>query len=84
MTEIPKRRRRSSKWGNRTEFIKFMLRKLGEKIIHRTDWEILCQPCSYSYFHATLKILLEEGYVERIERGVYRITDKGRKFVESI
>lgn len=81
---MTKRKQRGGKIENRLPFAKLMLEKLGDKTIHRTDWEMLCQPCSYSYFRRTLEFLLEGEFCVRIERGIYRITDKGRKFVESI
>jgi len=81
---MTKRKRRSWKMGNRLPFAKLMLQKLGDKTIHRTDWEISCHPCSYSYFRSTLEFLLDQEFVERIERGIYRITEKGKKFGESI
>ncbi|MHA1227849.1 MAG: hypothetical protein ACTSPV_13970 [Candidatus Hodarchaeales archaeon] len=33
---------------------------------------------------STLDWLVREGYVERPERGIYIITDKGRRFLEAM
>ena len=33
---------------------------------------------------STLEWLVREGYIERPERGVYKITEKGKRFLEVI
>ena len=35
-------------------------------------------------FQSILDFLLEKGYVDRPERGLYRITDKGRQFLQAL
>lgn len=64
------------------KFAKFLLEKIGEKTLRRTDWEMLCQPCSYSRFRTTLQYLLENAYVDRLSRGVYRRTSLGEEALE--
>ena len=66
-----------------TEFAMFLLDKLGEKTLRRTDWEILCQPCSYNAFNSALRLLLKGEFVVRVERGIYRITERGKKIVKT-
>lgn len=39
---------------------------------------------TYSRFQSTLTWLLENGYITRLERGLYGITDKGETFYEVI
>ena len=67
----------------RWRFARFLLEKLGDKTLRRTDWEILCQPCSYTAFRSALRFLLKEGCVERLKRGIYRRTERGEKIVEA-
>jgi len=64
---------------NQDRFRKLLLEKLGSKTLRRTDWEMLCQPCSYSAFRSALRYLLKNKLVKRIERGVYKITDLGKE-----
>jgi len=45
---------------------------------------VLAESPSYSKFNNTLKFLVRNGYVERVSRGVYEITEKGLKFMEAI
>lgn len=73
------RKTREERW----KFARFLLEKLGDKTLRRTDWEILCQPCSYNAFRSALRFLLKEGFVERLERGIYHITERGEKIVEA-
>jgi len=68
---------------DRLELAKTMLRILGERTMHRTDWNILCRINS-TRFGRMLAFLMEKGYVERLERGIYKRTERGRLFVESI
>jgi len=68
---------------DRLELAKNMLRILGERTMHRTDWNVLCRINS-TRFGRILAFLMERGYVERLERGIYRRTEKGRKFIETI
>ncbi|MFB0522303.1 MAG: hypothetical protein ACETV1_00905 [Candidatus Bathyarchaeia archaeon] len=39
---------------------------------------------TYARFQSTLGWLLRKGYVMRLERGLYSITDKGEVFLEAI
>ena len=79
--ERPKRRGKR-KMQNKINFARLMLQKIGEKTLRRTDWEMLCQPCSYGFFRSTLKFLLENGLVERLGKGVYKRTAEGKSYVE--
>ena len=35
-----------------------------------------------STFAAQMRYLLRSGHIERVERGTYRMTDKGKKYLE--
>lgn len=80
-TERPKRRGRRKR-NDFLSFAKLMLEKIGGKTLRRTDWEMLCQPCSYGYFRSTLQFLLKNSLVERLNVGVYKRTEKGAKQLE--
>jgi len=56
-----------------------MLEKLGDRVMYHTDWNVLCQPMSYSSFQGMLKYLLKKRYVRRVSRGVYKVTPKGKR-----
>jgi len=58
---------------------RLMLTKLGDRVMYYTDWNILCQPMSYSVFQGLLKYLMKKKYVRRVSRGVYQITGKGKR-----
>ncbi len=60
-----------------------MLRCIENKTLTRTDWQLLTQ-LSSSAFTATLKVLLKEKFVERVQRGVYRTTEEGKKFLRML
>jgi len=55
------------------------LRRLGDKVMYFTDWNILCQPMSHSVFQGMIRYLLRKKYVRRVSRGVYQMTDKGER-----
>lgn len=65
---------------------KIILGKLTKGSIRWRDLEkIVCaESPTYPKFSAALKWLLRGGYVERPARGVYRITEKGRRFLEAL
>lgn len=51
-----------------------------EKKVLATCWLFVTSP----RFDRRLRYLLKKGYVERVSRGVYRITEKGKKYMEII
>jgi len=63
--------------------LQHMLRCLENKTITRTDWQLLTQ-LSSSAFNTTLKLLLKQKFVERVQRGVYRTTEEGKKFLKML
>ena len=70
-------------FSNRLQFAKKTLQILNSKTMHRSDWTILCISeikCSPMQFERMLEFLIAQQYVERVKRGVYRITVKGKAF----
>jgi len=65
----------------RINLAKIALEELGDKKMHRTDWNVLCRIGNVR-FNNILKFLMDNNYVERIARGVYCRTEKGKKFCE--
>jgi len=68
---------------------KTILEMLSRGHVHWADLEkkvlATCQPFVTSpRFDRRLRYLLKKGYVERVSRGVYRITEKGKKYMEII
>ena len=66
---------------------KIILSLVKKGPIHWTDLKkkILgsCHPfATDSTFAAQMRYLLRNGHIERVERGTYRITDKGKKYLE--
>lgn len=61
------------------------LQILGDQPIHRTAWTLLARTkvkISTNQFNYLLIYLLDHGYVERLERGVYKRTERGMKQLE--
>jgi len=66
---------------------KIILSLVKKGPIHWTDLKkkILgsCYPfATDSTFAAEMRYLLRSGHIERVERGTYSITDKGKKYLE--
>ena len=62
-----------------------MLQILDDQPIHRTAWTLLARrkhEISTNQFNYLLIYLLDYGYVERLERGVYKRTERGMKWLE--
>jgi len=59
---------------------------LSKKPMRRTHLmkEVLKRSPSPSTFNHVLKWLLEDGYIENPERGIYRITDRGRSLLKAL
>ena len=54
---------------------------------HWTDLKKMVLGSCYSFatdstFATQMRYLLRNGHIERVERGIYRITDKGKKYLE--
>lgn len=67
----------------RLKIAKKMIGLLKEHTMQRGDWNIMCQ-ITATKFARMLTFLMDNGYVERVKKGVYRATDKGRAFAETI
>jgi predicted transcriptional regulator len=65
------------------EIAKHLLKTLGDKTMCRTDWTVLTRITS-TRFHRSLRFLLAKGYVEKVGRGVYKMSEKGRRFLEVV
>ena len=68
---------------------KTILLTLSRGHIHWSDLEkkVLgtCHPWSTSSrFDARLRYLLKKGFIERVSRGIYHITEKGEKYMQII
>ncbi|MFQ6094705.1 MAG: hypothetical protein ACE5NN_01040 [Candidatus Bathyarchaeia archaeon] len=68
---------------------KLILEMLSRGVMH---WSDLCrkvlgthQPyATLSRFQNRIDYLLERGHIERVSRGIYRIKDSGRRYLESL
>jgi len=68
---------------------KTILSMLRKGHVHWSDLEktviATCHPWSTrSRFDNRLRYLLKKGYLERVNRGIYRITESGEKYMEII
>lgn len=68
---------------SRLKVAKHMIELLGDHTIKRSDWNILCK-ITGTKFQRMLKFLIQHEYVERVGRGIYRATEKGKAFAKSI
>jgi predicted transcriptional regulator len=72
-----------SKTANKTHRVaEIILEQLMEKSRRWTELEKLTTKSSPTYgrFQTTLKWLQQNGYINKAGRGVYEITEKGKKF----
>jgi predicted transcriptional regulator len=68
---------------------KLILETLNKGEIH---WSDLCrkvlgahQPCAtLSRFRSRMGYLLKKGHMERVAKGVYQITESGKRYLESL
>ena len=65
---------------------KSILELLAKSDSHYTDLEkkiciICCQFATSNTFKTQLRYLLENDYINRISRGIYRITAKGKNYL---
>lgn len=74
---------------DRLKLANLMLLKLGDHTMRVKDWEKLCYRefrieinFGHQKFWNLLPFLLKEGYVEKLQRGVYHVTEKGKKQLE--
>ena len=68
---------------------KIILKTLKKGRVHWTDMEkkvlATCHPsATRTRFDNRLRYLLKKGYIERVSRGIYRITESGEKYMEII
>ena len=68
---------------------RIILRMLKRGCVRWTDLEkkvlATCYPsATRTRFDNRLRYLLKKGYVERVSRGIYRITESGEKYMEII
>lgn len=68
---------------------KLILSMLKKGHVHWTDLEKKVLTTCHSFatrtrFDNRLRYLLKKGYVERVSRGIYRITETGEKYMEII
>jgi Mn-dependent DtxR family transcriptional regulator len=68
---------------------KIILKTLKKGRVRWTDLEkkvlVTCHPsATRTRFDNRLRYLLKKGYVERVSRGIYRITESGEKYMEII
>jgi len=66
---------------------KIVLSMINRGPIHWTDLKKMilgsCHPfATDSTFAAQMRYLLRKGHIERVERGTYSITDKGKMYLE--
>jgi len=66
---------------------KIILGMINRGPIHWTDLKKMvlgsCYPfATDSTFAAQMRYLLRKGHIERVERGTYSITDKGKMYLE--
>lgn len=68
---------------------KIILRTLKMGRVHWTDMEkkvlATCHPsATRTRFDNRLRYLLKKGYIERVSRGIYQVTENGEKYMEII
>jgi len=68
---------------------KIILKTLKRGRVHWTDMEkkvlATCHPsATRTRFDNRLRYLLKKGYIERVSRGIYQITESGEKYMEII
>ena len=68
---------------------KIILKMLKKGHVHWTDLEKKVLTTCHSFatrtrFDNRLRYPLKKGYIERISRGIYRITESGEKYMEII
>jgi Mn-dependent DtxR family transcriptional regulator len=68
---------------------KIILKTLKKGRVRWTDLEkkvlATCHPsATRTRFDNRLRYLLKKGYIERVSRGIYRITENGEKYMEII
>jgi len=68
---------------------KIILKTLKKGGVHWTDMEkkVLgtCHPsATRTRFDNRLRYLLKKGYIDRVSRGIYQITESGEKYMEII
>jgi len=68
---------------------KIILKTLKKGRVRWTDLEkkvlATCHPsATRTRFDNRLRYLLKKGYVERVRRGIYQITENGEKYMEII
>ena len=68
---------------------KIILKTLKKGRVRWTDLEkkvlATCHPsATRTRFDNRLRYLLKKGYIERVSRGIYRITESGEKYMEII
>ena len=68
---------------------RIILETLKEGWVRWTDLEkkvlATCHPsATRTRFDNRLRYLLKKGYIERVRRGIYRITENGEKYMEII
>lgn len=78
----------SSKQREYQDFMdKIILEKLSKCNIRWSDLlksvSATCHPfATYGRFTSRMKYLMRKGYIERVTRGLYRVTKKGHKYME--
>jgi len=68
---------------------KIILKTLKRGRVHWTDMEkkvlATCHPsATRTRFDNRLRYLLKKGYIERVSRGIYQVTESGEKYMEII
>ena len=68
---------------------KIILKMLKKGRVRWTDLEkkvlATCHPsATRTRFDNRLRYLLKKGYIERVSRGIYRVTESGEKYMEII
>ena len=68
---------------------KIILSMLKKGHVHWTELEKKVLTTCHSFatrtrFDNRLRYLLKKGYIERVSRGIYRITESGEKYMEII
>jgi len=68
---------------------KIILKTLKRGKVHWTDMEkkvlATCHPsATRTRFDNRLRYLLKKGYIERVSRGIYQVTESGEKYMEII
>jgi len=68
---------------------RIILSMLKKGHVHWTDLEkkvlATCHPsATRSRFDNRVRYLLKKGYIERVSRGIYRVTESGEKYMEII